>query len=186
MAHFAALHLRWAAVQWGDVGTWIGGLATAFALVVTWRLLLITRQEQRAARAEKHQAQARLVSAWSDHVEPAAGNERSVVTVRVRNSSHEPVYGVRAAVGATWFGDKIPHTELPLIFVVPPKSTLPHDVPLLLSQLADGSYDPAPPVEVIFYDAAHEGPWLRDRFGRLRQVSDDGSQSPAEHFFKPG
>jgi len=171
-------------VQWGDVATWVGGLATALALFLTWFLLRLTRQEQREARAEQRQAQARLVSAWSDHVGPASSNGRHTVTVKLQNSSDEPIYGVRAAVGASWIGDQIPFEELDIIYIVPPRSTRQQDVCLQVDRAPDGSHEPSPPVEVIFYDATHGGLWLRDRFGHLAQIADAGSPSVVQHFFK--
>jgi len=162
----------------------VGGLATAAALIVTYVLLRITRQEQRDAQAGQRQAQARLVSAWSDHVEPTRGNGFHKVTVKLQNSSDEPIYGVRLAVGASWSGDRIPYAQLGLIDILPPKCIREQYALLQLGRAADGSYEPSPPVEIIFYDATHGALWLRDRFGALVQIKEDTSSSVAEHFFK--
>jgi len=177
MGH-AGLH-----IQLGDVATWVGGIGTAAALLLTWRLLRITRQEQRATQAEQRQAQARLVSAWCDHVAPS-GNGFHVVTVKLQNSSDEPIYGMIASVGVSWIGVAIRHAETNIVYVLPPKSSQKQDVSLQLSHALDGSYETPPPVEVIFYDATHRALWLRDRFGQLVQITDNGSGPVADHFFR--
>jgi hypothetical protein len=79
-------------LQLGDLATWVGGVGTAGALYLTWRLLRITRQEQSGAWAEQREAQARLVSAWCDHVKPLSKNGPHAVTVTLQNSSDEPIY----------------------------------------------------------------------------------------------
>jgi hypothetical protein len=173
-----------AQVRWGDVATWVGGIATAVALLLTLLLLRITRQEQRDARAEQRRAQASLVSAWSDRVGPTLSDGLQTVTVKLQNSSHEPIYGVRIAVGARWSRDSVRYEELDIIYIVPPKSADEHEVSLELDRAPDGSYEPSPPVEVIFYDATRGGLWLRDRFGRLAELKDKESVPVAEHFFK--
>ena len=117
--------MAYAAIQWqlGDVATWVGGLATAVALFLTWRLLRITRQEQRAARADERQKQARLVSAWCENVQPASTDAYSKVTVSLQNLSEEPIYDVRVAVGASWLDDGLPPAEFEVLHLVPPKQT---------------------------------------------------------------
>jgi len=171
-------------VQIGDLATWVGGIGTAGALFFTWATLKITRAEQREARTEKRQAQARLVSAWADHVEPTGDNGFHKVTVKVQNSSDEPVYGVRLAVGASWSSDKVRYAQLSLIDILPPRCTQQHDALLQLGATPDGSYEPSPPVEMIFYDATHGGLWLRDRFGALVRIRGGAPSSVAEDFFK--
>jgi hypothetical protein len=174
-------------IQWGDVATWVGGIATAVALFLTWRLLLLTRQEQRETELQQRQAQARLVSVWCDRVGPELSNGYHTITVKLQNISDEPIYGVRAAVGAGWIGDSISFEELSIIYIVPPKSDQEQNISVRLDRAPDGTREPSPPVEVIFYDATHRVLWLRDRFGRLVQITDDGSQSVARHFFSnPG
>lgn len=78
---------------WGDIATWIVGFATVATLafaVIQWRSL---REESIAEQAAKTQeerlAQARRVSAWFDGSKPS-----SVGSVRVSNTSDEPVYCV--------------------------------------------------------------------------------------------
>jgi hypothetical protein len=211
-------------VQWGDVAAWVSGVAAVVALPLTYRSTRATRrqekaaqaekrQEQSAAEAEKRRAQARLVSAWCDHVTPASSSGYHTVTVKLQNSSDEPIYGVRAAVGATWFGDKISYAELRFENIIQPNCTLQQDVSLRLGRASDGSYEASQPeeasqsgensllvetsqpeeaslpVEVIFYDATRGGPWIRDRFGSLAQIKDSKSKggdpgSVAAYFFR--
>ena len=80
-------------VQWGDVATWVGGAATAVALVLTWALLLITRREQRSQESDRRQAQAYRVSGWPDRSEQAGDTAIHAITVSVQNARNEPVWG---------------------------------------------------------------------------------------------
>ena len=175
---YAAFH--W---QLGDVATWFGGAATAVALFLTWSLLLITRQEHRAALADERRKQARLVSAWCEDVQPTSDDAYSEVTVTLQNLSEEPIYDVRVAVGASWVDDGLPPAELDVLRVVPPKQTRPLETTLRLGRAADGSPESAPPVEIIFYDATGVRLWLRNRFGSLTEIDSSHSGSPAKHFF---
>ncbi len=162
----------------------MGGLATAAALILTYVLLRITRQEQRDAQAEQRRAQARQVSAWADQVEQAGRNGLYTVTVKLQNLSDEPIYAVRGAVGARWSGTEADYEETEIIYIMPPKSAREQEVSLHLDLAPGGSHERTPPVEVIFYDATHRELWLRNRFGTLTELADNGSQSPAVHFFK--
>ncbi len=177
--------MAYAAIQWqlGDVATWVGGLATAVALFLTWRLLRITRQEQRAAQADERRKQARLVSAWCENVQPASTDAYSKVTVSLQNLSEEPIYDVRVAVGASWVDDGLPSAEFEVLHLVPPKQTRTRETTLRLGRKADGSPETAPPVEIIFYDATGVQLWLRNRFGSLARIDSSDSGSPAKHFF---
>lgn len=176
--------MAYAAVHWqlGDVATWVGGLATAVALFLTWSLLRITRQERRAAQADERRKQARLVSAWCESVQPAS-SDFSKVTVTLQNLSEEPIYDVRVAVGASWVDDGLPSDELDVIHLAPPKNTRTLEATLRLGRAADGSPESAPPVEIIFYDATGDQLWLRNRFGSLAEIDRRDGGSPAKHFF---
>jgi hypothetical protein len=174
--------------QLGDVATWVGGVATAVALILTWLLLRTTVRDQRDARTRQRRAQARLVSAWSGHVAPGSDSSYYTVAVKLQNLSDEPVYGVRGAVGTSWVAEHVPYEELDIIYVIPPKSELSQTVSMQFGQVV-GDETPvgnevALPVEIIFYDAAHKDLWLRDRFGELTQIPDEGAKSAARHFFK--
>jgi len=165
-------------IQLGDVATWVGGIATAVALFLTWRLLRLTRKEQNRIQEEHRQAQARHVSAWCDNVGP------DTVTVKLQNSSEEPIYEVRTAVGASWFEDGSSYREAALLYIVPPNHTQDLSVPLPVGGASDGRREASLPVEVIFYDAASQQLWLRDRFGKLTPIAGHESGSPAKHFFQ--
>jgi hypothetical protein len=171
-------------VQWGDVATWIGGLGTAFALYLTYRLLLITRQEHNAQQAEHRQEQARHVSAWCSSV-VASDNGLHSVTVTVQNSSDEPIYGARVAVGSSWLGNAIRYAEPELSYVLPPKYKKAHTVALRLEPLPGGGDELSPPVEVIFNDATGGRLWRRDLYGGLMQIDGGPPGGAGEHFFKP-
>lgn len=79
------------AVVWGDVATWVAGIATAGTLffgMFQWaRLRAQSLKDQREMFAEQRRAQARRVYAWLD-------GARGPGIVRVGNGSDEPVYGV--------------------------------------------------------------------------------------------
>jgi hypothetical protein len=169
-------------VQLGDVATWVGGAATAVALVLTWALLVITRREQRSKETDQRQAQAHRVSGWSDRSEQIGDTAVHAITVAVQNASNEPVYGVRAAVGAAWFGDPIRYKELKLRRVLPPKCDHQETVELPLHRSAAGGYEPAPPVELIFRDAAGRY-WHRHRNGELTEITKDLPPSGQTYFF---
>jgi hypothetical protein len=172
-------------VQWGDVATWVGGIATAIALFLTYLLLRLTRREQRANRADLDLAQARLVSAWCDSVQPATGAERDLIIVTLQNSSHEPIYAARLAVGPEWSTEQTECAEpdLDVKDVVPPRQDSRHEVRLRLSRAPDGNYEPSPPVEILFRDASRRF-WHRDRFGRLTQIKDDPPKPSSSYFFR--
>jgi hypothetical protein len=177
--------MAYAAIHWqlGDLATWVGGLATAVALFLTWRLLRITRQEQRAAQADERRKQARLVSGWCESVQPASSGTYSKVTVTLQNLSEEPIYDVRVAVGVSWLDDGLRPAEFDMLHLVPPKNTRTREITMPLGRAADGSQESAPPVEIIFYDATGVQLWLRNRFGSLAQIDSSDGDSPAKHFF---
>jgi len=168
--------------QWGDVATWVGGIATAVALILTYWLLRITLREQRRLQTEQRQAQARLVSAWSSQIQRAADGPRYSVTVTLKNNSDEPIYGLRAAVGPGWSASDRSYTELDLVYVMPPKSHKDEEVSIQLHrQPADAAE--SLPVELIFSDTAGRF-WHRDRNGELTQITDERPPSGGKHFFK--
>ncbi len=167
-------------VQWGDVATWVGSVGTALAFFATFVLLVITRQEQKAAREEDRRAQARQVSAWCVRVQPASGE----VTMTVQNSSDEPVYGMRVAVGAKWSREMVDFAEAAgLSYVTPPKYKADHTARLTLSPMPGGGYEESLPVEIIFNDAGGGIFWRRDRYGGLTRLNVDRPQDAARAFF---
>jgi hypothetical protein len=176
----ASFHIRL-----GDLAAWVGGVATAVALILTWLLLRATVRDQREAREGKRRAQARQVSAWPDQVTPGTRAGSGTVMITVQNLSDEPIYAVRAAVGAAWFGENIRYEELDIFYVIPPKSTRQQPVAVEFGQTGGGgSSNPVPPVELIFYDAAHKDLWRRDRFGELSRIAEEGSQTAVKNFFQ--
>ena len=170
-------------VQWGDVATWVGGIATSIALFLTYALLRITRREQRTAQAEKGEAQARLVSAWTNEIQQDPGSSAYSVTIAVQNSSDEPVYGFRAAVGSEWSGTDISYVEPDLDYIVPPKSHQQKEVVLQFTRARAGATGSSLPVELLFTDAAGKH-WHRDRYGRLIQIAAGLPPSGTKYFFK--
>jgi len=170
-------------IEWGDVAVWVGSIATSVALLLTYRLLRLTRAEQRALQLEQRRHQARRVSAWCESVEPSAAGLPDVVVVRLRNASDEPIYGARVAVGAEWLGEQVKYTELDLSYVIPPDYDRPHAVKLRVGRVADGGVDQSPPVEIIFGDAAGRF-WLRDRYGGVEEIIGGAPRAAGDYFFK--
>jgi hypothetical protein len=169
-------------IQWGDVGTWVGGIATAIALFLTYALLVITRREQKAQRTEHREAQARLVAAWCDHIEETTNGSAHAVTVMLQNLSDEPIYGARAAVGPIWSTKAVDYKEVELKYVIPPKSHQQQTVSLAIGLTAAGDRETSPPVELIFSDAAHRF-WYRNRNGRLVEIPKERLPVSANKYF---
>jgi hypothetical protein len=172
-------------VQWGDVATWVGGSATAIALLLTYGLLRITRREQRTLQIEKRQAQARLISAWSSGIERVSDGPIHAVTVILQNSSDEPVYGMRAAVGSQWQARNgaISYAELGLDYILPPKARQERAISLELPRTMATAAESSLPVELLFRDAAGRY-WHRDRYGELTQITKKLPPPGGEYFFK--
>jgi hypothetical protein len=169
-------------VQWGDVAAWVGGIATSAALYLTYGLLRITRREQRTDQAEKREAQARLVSAWTDNLQETSGSQYSV-TITLQNSSDEPVYGLRTAVGSQWSGADIEYVEFDLEYIVPPKSQQQKQMVLPFARTEGGLKSPLP-VELLFSDSAGKR-WHRDRYGSLIHLTDRKPLAGTKYFFQP-
>jgi hypothetical protein len=170
-------------VQWGDVATWVGGIATAIALFLTYALLRVTRREQRALQLEKRQAQARQVSAWTSQIRETSDRSAYSVTVTLKNSGTEPVYGLRIAVGSGWTGKPITYDELDLFYIVPPVSQLEKEKVLQLDPAPNGRVESNLPVEMLFSDAAGRY-WHRDREGGLTEITEGLPPSGDKYFFK--
>ena len=127
--------------------------------------------------------QARLVNAWCDDVRPASQDGQHLVTVTVQNSSDDPVYRLRIAVGAGWSRDVTRYSKLDLLVVLPPRSRQQRTVAMHLNPLSGEDYDSLPPVEMIFSDVTGRF-WRRDGYGGLAQISDIRPSSASEWFFK--
>lgn len=171
-------------IQWGDVATWVGGIATAIALFLTYGLLRITRREQRELQAEKRQAQARLISAWTGQLQRVPGDPAYSVKVTLRNSSHEPVYGLRAAVGFSWSTKGSKFAEAKIVYLMPPGRSQQENVELDSTQRRADATGPPLPVELLFSDAAGKH-WHRNRYGRLVEITDKLPLAGDKYFFRP-
>lgn len=97
-------------IQFGDIPTWLASLGTVGALVAA--LYQISNERQRRLtqeshdRQERHQAQARLVSAWVGKSEER--NNIHEIALELINGSSEPVYGL--AVGIVFIQGAAPHS----------------------------------------------------------------------------
>jgi hypothetical protein len=121
---------------------------------------------QRETRADLDLAQARLVSAWCDDVQPAPGAVRDLIMVTLQNSSHEPIYALRLAAGAEWTRMETMWAEPEKVKdVIEPQYRGQHEIRLRLSRSPGGDHVLSPPVEILFMDAGRRF-WHRDRYGR--------------------
>jgi hypothetical protein len=173
-----------AQLQWGDLASWVGSLATSVALLLTYGLLRLTRKDQRELAHEQRQNQARKVSAWCQSVKPPEDRGPDTVVVRLLNGSDEPIYGTRLAVGADWWSENTKYVELDISYVVAPHYDQEHVVRLSVGRSSDGQPEASPPVEIIFSDASGGRFWHRDRYGGLSEITKGLPPSAADHFFK--
>lgn len=123
-------------VQWGDVASWVGSIATSAALLLTYALLRVTRRDQRAQWLDQRMSQARKVSAWCESASPG-GDGQVTAFVRLQNASDEPIYGTRVAVGSDWLSDQPRYSELDLSYVTPPRYSAAHPIEVRLRNAAD-------------------------------------------------
>jgi hypothetical protein len=168
-------------VQWGDLATWVGSIAALIAVTVPV-VAYFTRRKSTSEGDKRPQTKTDQVSGRSQSIQQISETGVHAVTVSVQNSSDEPVYGLRAAVGDAWHGDPIGYTELDLPSVMPPGSHEQQTVELKLRKTADGRYESSLPVELIFRDASSKY-WHRHRNGGLTEITTDLPPSGRAHFF---
>lgn len=184
----ASLAAHGAALQWGDVASWVGSLATSVALLLTYGLLRVTRNDQRTLWADQRISQARKVSAWCEKAEPAATQGQPATVIRLQNASDEPIYGARVAVADDWFRPASGYTELDVSYVIPPNYNRAYPVnPPADPAVQAGKEVALPaelglPVEIIFSDAGGRF-WHRDRYGGLTEITKGLPPSASDHFF---
>ena len=109
-------------IQWGDVPTWLGALATVAAVVgAFWVVRIEIAREGRTEaldlerRAKDRAAQAMQVAAWPV-IRPTVGSGGSVPRVLIRNASTLPVY----EVNATPHRDHTQLNDCPITDFLPP------------------------------------------------------------------
>lgn len=106
--------LRTVGVGWGDIPTWVAAVGTVAAFTVAFVQINTERQrrhvDEEKDRAERHSAQARLISAMPGPVERESGSDslsgRSAIDCI--NSSSEPAYNV--VVGIVFIQGAAPRT----------------------------------------------------------------------------
>lgn len=139
-------------VQWGDVGTWVAGLATAGAFIVTAAVFVMQLRDRR-------REDARQISAWVDSRN--YGTSPPVYDVKCRNGSPEPIYLVLIVAGG------IEHGMGKVLNVLGPKSTQMVAISVPGKVDEEGKVMPIdPPVHIRFTDAAGRR-WGREPDGRL-------------------
>jgi hypothetical protein len=140
-------------VQWGDVGTWVAGLATAGGFVVTALVFSMQLRDRR-------RRDARQVSAWVDRRSYEVNPPQ--YSVKYRNVSPEPIYLLVVKVGNRR------EAKSTVVSVVGPSKTQEMTVKI------EGKVDPRtgetirwdPPIHIRFTDAAGRR-WGREANGKL-------------------
>lgn len=141
-------------VQWGDVGTWVAGLATAAAFIVTASVFSMQLRDRR-------REDARQVSAWINLRQ--LRSESPQYQVKCRNGSAEPIFSVAIVLGDLHQGKGV------IVNVIGPKSTMKTWIKAPTPLLVDKDGNPVgvdPPVHIRFTDSAGRR-WGRRSDGRL-------------------
>jgi hypothetical protein len=171
-----------AGVQWGDVASWVGSIATSVALLLTYALLLVTRRDQRALAIDQRRSQARKVSAWCEGTEPTGSDGVLRASVRLQNASDEPIYGPRVAVGADWLSPGRSYAELDLNYVLAPQYGAVHTTDVRRTSATRDAEELTLPVEIVFSDAGGRF-WHRDRYGGLSEITKGLPPAARDYFF---
>lgn len=133
-------------MQWGDVGTWVAGIATGGAFIVTSAVFTMQLRDRR-------REDARQVSAWISSRETRL--QPTDFEVKCRNGSPEPIYDVMITAGAFH-----PPRGVKVNVVGPLKTAT-------VSIRAPINHDP--PIHLRFTDSAGRR-WGRHENGRLVKI----------------
>jgi hypothetical protein len=172
-------------VQWGDVGTWVGGLATAGGLAFTGlalraqlgQLRLQADQvreadaDRRRVNEEHRQSQASMIAAWAaDDSIWGQSTQRSPrdAFIRYRNASESPAWEGVVTVDTSALAGK-PATIVRTIGVIPPAT-----IDELVLDVGAPVGDLLLPVEITFRDA-NGILWCRTAKGHLSEVNSPAS-----------
>ena len=162
------------AVQWGDVPTWIGAVATVGALAgaavaagIAYRLYRIESTRDQEAANERRRAQATRISGWygltTYREDLPRSKSRQFWKATVRNASDLPVYDVRIEFRKTVTRDG-----------APPEGAVPghKDIPVLPpgTEQLDGPDDGRDYSVALRYRDAAGVVWYRDAQGLLAEV----------------
>ena len=158
-------------IQLGDVATWVGSIAAVLAVGASSVVSYLNHRKRADKSDEQPQTPTDHVSGWSEGTRQISDTAVHAVTVMVQNSGDRTVYRVRAAVGDSWLGYPIRFTELTPHPELAPKTDYQQTVTRTLGMTADGKYETAPPVELIFRDATGRH-WHRNRNGGLAEITD--------------
>jgi uncharacterized protein (DUF58 family) len=171
-------------IAWGTFPAWVAATGTVLAFAVALYLLFLTVKDRGNSRREDRRAQASLVAAWA-HQRYQSG-EADWVTLRVRNASNLPVYGLMASIspdltGKVWMGKSGD------VLTLGPGETKSFDVGTKIDPDIFG----APFVRVTFTDNAGLHWKHDDQSGDLVQVSNNihlnlnapPHKSPKDHWY---
>ncbi len=167
-------------IQLGDVATWVGGIATSLAFLVTYLLLRARQKEFRASEHERRERdedrrkdQARFVSAWVVGTSPQnPASTQLSVNVQYRNGSEEPIFGCNL-YALHDYGPDAETTARAFIGVVPPHGSSTRD---FRAQVVEGLLTD-PPIEIRFTDSRGRH-WRRRHDGQLIPMNENPDNGP--------
>lgn len=161
-------------IQWGDVGTWVAGLATAGGLVFTGLALRaqlgqfkLQSIQFREAEADRRRSQASVVAVWPEKDSlfgastPRTPND---AFIRYRNASQSPAYEGIVTIDTSPITGTSGSTIVRRIDVF-----RPHDLDELIVDTGFPVGDHLLPVDVLFRDANGVA-WRRTARGELSEV----------------
>jgi len=166
--------------MWGDVATWVTGIATIALFIIGFWQIRIEREARQTADAERRSSvrrlQAEQVAAWI--AREGSDELGSVLWIAVRNQSSQPVYHL-VIQGIVLSSDGTPrHNPSPdnqvRIAVAPPGEGYAG-----LHMDYAGMHRRAG-IEMAFQDAANRN-WLRKSNGELTELD----ATPALHYAIP-
>ena len=160
-------------ILWGDLATWVVGIATiALFFVVFWQIQI----ERRARRESDRRHQAERVTGWIAELQSDA--QGYALSVAISNRSSQPIYhlaihGIELANDGTPIGKPADDSQA-LIPTVPPGEGY------VLIRLDCPGQESRPGIEIAFRDAANRY-WLRQTNGELVELL----TSPVVHYAIP-
>jgi hypothetical protein len=167
-------------IQWGDAGTWVGGLATAGGLVFTGLALRAQQgqlrlqaaqvreadEDRRRVNDEQRKTQAAMIAAWAaddslwGQSTPRTPND---AFIRFRNASESPGWEGVVTIDTSPVTGK-PGTIVRTIGVLPPSN-----IDELVVDVGAPVGDHLVPVEITFRDA-NGILWCRTAKGQLTEL----------------
>ena len=157
-------------IQWGTLPDWVAAISTALAFAIALAILGQSLRDRRKQRRAERRAQADLVAAWP--IDQYTEGPVDVVTFKVLNASHLPVYGVQPMVYTKPLPKKWPPSDWLIgasfstgFNILGPGETREAQIRTSLDSKLIG----APSVQLTFTDAAGTH-WRRNPTGQLVEL----------------